>query len=386
MACVRKYRGAWVVDWRDPTSRRFIEVQPDKESAERRLAEVLNAGKAPASKRISFRERAEWWLEKVAKVSIRASTYQEYKAVLANHVYPVLGTKPFVRVDRGTIRNLVSLKKTEGLSHSTIRNILAPVRGIFFQAIDDGIVHSNPAARAGVINKRPKDARRVLIEPLDREEVQGLLETAAEKMPAVYPLLLCACRAGLRQGELIALKASDVDFKGNFICVRRNLSRGQITTPKNGKTRRVDLSQQLAATLKELLSKRRADALRREMEKPGGKRRDTATVVEEIASDWLFQTADGTQLDPSNLRKVFARALVNAGLRSVRFHDLRHTFASLLIQQGESLAYVKDQMGHSSINVTVDIYGHLVPGGNRQAVNQLDDVPKRSAKKRKLAK
>jgi integrase len=62
-------------------------------------------------------------------------------------------------------------------------------------------------------------------------------------------------------------------------------------------------------------------------------------------------------------------------MRRVRFHDLRHTFASLLIAQGESLAYVKEQMGHSSIQVTVDIYGHLVPGGNRQAVDKLDDMP-----------
>ena len=108
--------------------------------------------------------------------------------------------------------------------------------------------------------------------------------------------------------------------------------------------------------------------------------------------DWLFQTPvitakseaakrrrpdakprGGTQLDPSNLRKVFYKLLTDAKLRRVRFHDLRHTFASLLIQQGESLAYIKEQMGHSSIKVTVDTYGHLVPGGNRQAVDKLDE-------------
>ncbi len=71
---------------------------------------------------------------------------------------------------------------------------------------------------------------------------------------------------------------------------------------------------------------------------------------------------------------VFYRCLDLAELRRVRFHDLRHTYASLLIQQGESLAYVKDQLGHHSIQITVDIYGHLVPGGNRQAVDRLDDV------------
>ncbi len=73
-------------------------------------------------------------------------------------------------------------------------------------------------------------------------------------------------------------------------------------------------------------------------------------------------------------KRVFYRYLDLAELRRVRFHDLRHTFASLLIQQGESLVYVKDQLGHHSIQITVDTYGHLVPGGNRQAVDRLDDV------------
>jgi len=78
-------------------------------------------------------------------------------------------------------------------------------------------------------------------------------------------------------------------------------------------------------------------------------------------------------LDASNIRKVFDACLTHAGLRKIRFHDLRHSFASWLIANGESLAYVKDQMGHHSIQITVDTYGHLVPGANRQAVNRLDD-------------
>jgi integrase len=150
-----------------------------------------------------------------------------------------------------------------------------------------------------------------------------------------------------------------------------------------------------------MLSKRRAEALRKEMEKPAEERRDTATVVNEMMEDWLFQTPetvakseagkrrrlrgtkpwDGTQIDQRNLRKLFNRLLTDARLRKVRFHDLRHSFASLLLQQGESLTYVKEQMGHTSINVTVDIYGHLVPGGNRQAVDNLDDATPAAAKK-----
>ena len=120
-------------------------------------------------------------------------------------------------------------------------------------------------------------------------------------------------------------------------------------------------------------SKKRALALRKEMAKEPGERRDAAAVVNEVMEDWLFTTPQGTQLDPSNLRKVFYRLLVAAKLRRVRFHDLRHTFATLLIQQGKVSRTIRDQLGHSSIKVTVDTYGHLVLGGNRQAVDKLDE-------------
>lgn len=98
-------------------------------------------------------------------------------------------------------------------------------------------------------------------------------------------------------------------------------------------------------------------------------------MVQLTALGWVFSSAVGTPFDESNVRKVYGRILSKAELRHHRIHDLRHTFASLLIQQGESLVYVKEQMGQASIQITVDIYGHLVPGGNRAAVDRLDDVP-----------
>lgn len=93
----------------------------------------------------------------------------------------------------------------------------------------------------------------------------------------------------------------------------------------------------------------------------------------------VFLTVQGKPVDGDNLRsRVFYPLLERAGLRRVRLHDLRHTFASLLIQQGESLAYVREQLGHSSIQVTVDVYGHLIPGANRAAVDRLDTQPARN--------
>ena len=221
-----------------------------------------------------------------------------------------------------------------------------------------------------------KDEPRKRIDPLTREEIQVMLKAASEKKYVYwYPLFLCAPRAGIREGELISLKGIDVDFNGRFIHVQRNLFRGKISATKSGRDRKVDMSAQLAEVLSELLSNRRGEALRREMEKPAEERRDAATVANEVMEGWLFQTPIATQIDPSNLRKLFDRLLTDAKMRRVSFMTCARPLQSLLLQNGESPAYVKEQMGHSSIQVTVDIYGHLVPGGNRQAVDRLDDMP-----------
>ena len=121
------------------------------------------------------------------------------------------------------------------------------------------------------------------------------------------------------------------------------------------------MSKQLKSVLLELRHKRKLETVR----KGWGK-----------VPEWAFVNETGNHLDPDNWRRrVFYRALEKAEIRKIRIHDLRHTYASLLIQAGESLAYVRDQLGHHSIRVTVDIYGHLTPGGNKDAVDKLDDPP-----------
>jgi len=376
MACIKKRRNRWVIDYRDITGhRRWETVQGTRKVAEDRLGEILKTGKpSPVDTKRTFKEYAEGWLDTYAKTEIKESTRREYTAVLRNHLYPALGSLPFVKIRREHVRRLIAEKSEAGLSRSTIRNILAPLREVYNNAIDDGLASFNPASRVGKFNKRKSAENK--INPLTRKELSTLLEKTRERMPHYYPLLLCAGRSGLREGELIGLRPSDLDFNGRFIEVQRSISRGKVTTPKNGKARRVDMSLQLTNTLDALVAAKKAEALKRETAKPANERRHPDEVIAEVMDDWLFTTPnDGKQLDPNNMRKrVFYRCLDFAELRRVRFHDLRHTFASLLIQQGESLVYVKDQLGHHSIQITVDTYGHLVPGGNRQAVDRLDDI------------
>jgi len=268
-------------------------------------------------------------------------------------------------------KQLVAEKVKAGLSRSHVRNIVVPLREMFNHAIDDGLSVANPAARVGRFNYRRGDSKKV--EPLTREEVATLLSTTREKMPQDYPVLLFAFRTGARAGEIVAVAPMDLDFNSRFVQIRRNSSRGVITTPKNGKGRRVDMSLQLTNVLHEYVAKKKADALTREMTKPVDERRAADEVLNAVMESPLFARRDGRPLDPNDLRRqIFYKALACAGIRRVRFHDARHTFASLLLQ-GESLPYVKDQLGHSSIQMTVDVYGHLIPGFNKQAVDKLDD-------------
>ena len=140
--------------------------------------------------------------------------------------------------------------------------------------------------------------------------------------------------------------------------MEQNLVRGILTSPKSHQRRRVDMSRQLSATLLNWRRRLRARCLKKGVE----------------MSEWVFASRQGPALEERNLRRVFTRMLLKAELRKVRIHDLRHTFASLLLQHGESVVYVKEQLGHSSIQITVDTYGHLIPGANRAAVDRLDDV------------
>jgi len=174
-----------------------------------------------------------------------------------------------------------------------------------------------------------------------------------------YELFLLLGRTGLRLGEALALEWPDIDVESREIRVARAFSAGKIETPKSGHGRTVDMSRQLAATLRHLQIERKAETL-----KQGWKE----------MPPWVFCTQVGTPLDEHRVRKIFSRVIKNAGLPPhFTPHCLRHTFASLLLQQGESPAYVQRQLGHASIQLTVDTYGKWLPMGNKAAVNRLDD-------------
>jgi len=154
--------------------------------------------------------------------------------------------------------------------------------------------------------------------------------------PSISLFLLCAVRTGLRLGEVLGLQWGDLDFAGRFIEVRRQFTKGRLDLTKSGKIRRVDMSRQLSEAF------RQAQEIRETEITIEGRKFDPEEPI--------FRNGAGHRLDPSRVSKtILKRCLLLAGLRHIRFHDLRHTNASLLLANGESLVYVKDQLGHHSI-------------------------------------
>lgn len=323
---------------------------------------------------------------------IRESTIGSYRRNFNNHILPEIGSVRLDELTREKIKSFVAsltqkrytrtlktVTKDENgrkqialetierpLSRASIRIIVAELTAVLNHAKEDEVIPVNPAGRLGKLYRQAPIVHEE-IRPLTHSEVPLFLDTARAHFPEYFALFLCAIHTGMRSGELAGLQWGDIDLNGKFLIVRRNYTGGRIEKTKTDQVRRVDLSDALLHELQSLKRRRQAEYL--------------AEGKNEIP-EWAFlsrgrrlkdgERDEGQQLEMHNMKsRYFHKCLEKAGLRRIRFHDLRHTFASLLIQNGESLAYVKDQLGHSSIKMTVDVYGHLVPGANRAAVNRL---------------
>jgi integrase len=363
---IRFRKGSWWL-FIDHRGRRRAKKVGDRETAlqvARRVRERLMLGDMSllGTDGETFEKYATTWL-KDGEASRKASTHRFYRFNLELHIIPVIGSQTIGSVARADCRKVLAECRKKALKVASIQGVQRTLSSVLSQAVEDALLPANPAFRMGRHVRKGDEPRRE-IHPLTRDEAQTFLTTVEKHWPDFYNFFLCALRTGMRLGELLALQWGDVDLTGRFIDVQRNLVSGKVTTPKNSTRRRVDMSAHLAETLEKRLVAAKAAKLK-------------ARAAE--LTPWVFTNREGEPHDGDNLRRrVFQPALMKAKLRQIRIHDLRHTFASLLIQQGESLAYVRDQLGHSSIQVTVDVYGHLVPGSNRAAVDRLDDGPIRN--------
>jgi integrase len=376
---VRKRGAKWyvLVDYHGRRKSKCVGSREAAEQVRRQVEAKLALGdlsvlNAPDDKKPTFNNYADGWLKNYAQIECKTSTAQGYEGVLEQYLRPRFGKKILDEIRRDDVRALINDLISKDLSRNTIRNALCVIRGLFNYAIEEGLIESNPASRLGRFTRSAKnpEAKGIALTSL---EVRQFLEAAQEIFPDYHPLFLTAVRGGLRRGELVSVQWGDVQLgtddndSERFILVQHNYVRREHTTTKSKKSRRVDLSRELRRVLVELRDKRLLEAYLK------GKN--------DISDELVFRSPDGVILDQDNLyHRIFLPVLAKAGIRRIRLHDLRHTFGSLLLQNGASIVYVKEPMGHSSIQVTVDTYGHLIPGANVCFVDRLDAVPAEEAK------
>jgi len=372
MACVTKRRGKWAVDWRDGAGARRARFFKTRGAAEDFLAKAIPESRQMVrpvvDPNLTVTAYAEHWGTQLAAMvqgaTLKPRTLESYADQLRLHILPALGSERVRNLHRARVRVFLVAKLAAGLAPRSVGVIYGTLRAMLSSAVDDGVLVANPAARLGrKLRLAASSARRQEeIKAMARPQLRRFLMAAWTHERRFYAFFLLLARTGMRLGEALGLQWPDLDLPAREVRVARAVSDdGQrIDTPKSGHGRTVDLSQQLVATLRRLHVGQKAEALRRGSPAPS----------------WVFPSTRGTPLDPANVRKAFARTLKKAELPAhFTPHSLRHTFASILLAEGKSPAYVQAQLGHASITLTVDTYGKWLPKGDKAAVDSLDDAP-----------
>jgi len=266
------------------------------------------------------------------ETALRPSTRDSYETSFRVHILPELGKLRVDELDRVKMEEFVSGlvkkrihqqkttsdsgKKKRTLSKNTIRLIIAALSVLVNDAIEKGVLRENPLKGISKFY-RQAPSRHQEIEPLTEEETALFLKAAAKHASKYFPLFLASVHTGMRSGELAGLQWRDIDWKGAFIWVRRQFVRGreQPLKTRNGR-RKVDLSDELLSELKMLKKHRQTEYLK-----------DGKNSI----PDWIFCSEEGTPIDMYNFkRRHFKRILRKAGLREIRFHDLRYVLSPIM--------------------------------------------------------
>lgn len=351
----QKPSGQWEARYRDDRGRRRGKTFATQTEARRFLARVnadVQRGEFvdPKAGRSRFQEFAQMWLD--AGVDWKPLTRSRYENVLKVHVLPAFGTAPVGTIDRLKVQRYVASLADAGASPGSIRKVYAVVKMVLDAAVDAKALKANPAV--GVRLPRPQ-RRKMLV--LEAQEVTLL----AGDMPEPYGLLVkLAAWSGLRAGEIAALRVSDLDLargsarvSDSIADLGGHLHRG---STKNHREATVVLPRGLCDDLAAFLAARHG----------GPAPHDAA----------LFTAPGGGPFRHGNFYpRLFKPAVERAlpeHLHRLRFHDLRHTCASLLIAQGWHPKAVSEQLRHASITITMDLYGHLLASYSQQLVERLD--------------
>lgn len=342
--CVVYRRGKWVVDYYDRAGKRKWITCLSREAAKDKLEEIRRERKSTSAARkpdVEFAEYSAAWLR---GAQIQPKTRHSYGQILRLHLVPAFGAVPLREIQRAALKDFLSEKLAEGMSRNSVRLLYATLRVILNEAIEDEILDRNPALKLGRklrLSTAPSQ-REEEIKALDRDQMAAFLDTARKKAPRYFELFLLMSRTGLRPAEAYALEWTDLDYGRGEMQICRALGHGRVVKgTKTGLGRTVDMSDQVKEALQFLEITRAEEARERGWA--------------EIPST-LFVNEVGGYLDEAKVRQVFKRILRAAKLPGHHVpYGLRHSFASQLLAEGVSVAYVSAQLGHADIRLTVNL-------------------------------
>ena len=303
-------------------------------------------------------EYLDKWLNGAVRGSVKPVSFENYERIVRNHLVPALGGHNLKSLSPAHVQGLYRLKLDVGLSSSSVRYLHVVLHKALKQAVKWGLVARNVTEATDPPRPQP-----IEIYPLDAGQAKALLKAArGNRLEAVYVL---AITAGLRIGELLGLKWEDVDLECGILRVQRTLSAAKsgprFTTPKNGKGRAIKLTEHAVGALKRHKASQNVERLK---------------VPADLWEDWglIFCAEGGAPLKfQSFARRSFKPLLERAGLsRTVRFHDLRHTCATLLLSRGHHPKLVQELLGHANVAMTLDRYSHIMPGMGEQTAAAME--------------
>jgi integrase len=351
--------------------RRFVNVKGTKREAERLLAEALHqrdTGIDFVPGKITVAEYLQRWLRDYAVHNVAPSTLTRYEGIVGRHLIPALGSLTLAQLRPNHIQAAYGRALAEGgradgrsggLSARTVLHHHRLLKEALSHAVRWQLIARNPADSA--IPPRPE---RHEMRVLTREEAQSLLDAASND--PLDALVYLALATGARQGELLALRWADIDWDAAVMRITRTvrwLPRQGIVfhSPKTHRaTRPVALSPETIRTLRQ---HRRKQAERRLKIGPDYKDQDL-----------IFAQENGDALRASSLGKSLDRLLAKAGVKRIRFHDLRHTAATLMLVGGVHPKVVSERLGHATISITLDTYSHVLPDLQKDAATVMDSL------------
>ncbi len=321
---------------------------------------ALDQGEPISLNRQTVGQFLEKWLTETARPKIRPSTYVSYQSKVANYLIPALGKHQLTKLTPQQVQTMMNEMSERGLSPRSVQYARAVLRKALNQAMKWGLVVRNVATLS-----EPPRVVRPEMKILHPEQARQFLDTVrGDRLAAFYAVALSL---GLRQGEALGLRWQDVDLDGGTLHVRVALQwlSGHAPTlvePKTRQSRRsLALPPALVAQLKAHRTRQKEERLLAGQRWQG--------------EEWglVFPNTLGGPLSKFTLHGQFKRHLHNAGLPDVRFHDLRHSCASLLLAQGIHPRVVMEILGHSTIALTMNVYSHVLPQTQRDALHALSD-------------